>query len=142
MQNSEVNPELIIVAIARIGLIAVATALSACNGFGSLLTVLVFSDHESTRMWVSIYLPATLWIMAIICYWLPRFGFVTYAVILVISILLCINPTHLNDICLGLYGCSDNLRFAIVGGALLLVNFFIPRRGAPMDSVRNSRTDI
>ena len=128
MQNSEVNPELIIVAIARIGSIVVATALSAFNGNLSLLTVLVFSDHESTRMWVSICLPATLWIVAIICYWFPKSGFAAYAVILAASILVCVNPMYRDNICFAAYRCSDDLRFAIAGGAFLLVNFFIPKK--------------
>jgi len=110
----------------HIALIFVATALGAFNGFLSILSVLVFSDHESTIMWLSIYLPVTLWIIAIICFWFPKSGFLAYAIILVTSIFLCVNPIHRNTSCTAWYGCSDNLRFALLGGTLLFVNIFVP----------------
>jgi hypothetical protein len=117
IQNSKVH----------IALIFVATVLSAFNGFLSILSVLVFSSHESIRMWALIYLPATLWVIALVCYWFPKSGFATYAVILATSILLCVNPMHRDSVCAAEYQCSDNLRFAILGGVLLLVNLFMPK---------------
>jgi hypothetical protein len=114
----------------HVGLIVVATLLSAFNGLLSVLSVLVFSGHESTRLWVSIYLPAVLWFIALVCLWLPRSGFAGYVVVLVTAILLCANPMHRNNPIAALYQCSDNLRFALVAGALLLVNLFIPRRAS------------
>lgn len=112
---------------ANILLILSAVALSAFNGWLSVLSVLVFSGNESTRLWASIYLPATLWILAIVCWWFPKAGFVTYAVILGSSIFLCIGPLHHVHFFKALAQCPDNLRFALIGAALLLVNVFVPR---------------
>jgi hypothetical protein len=112
----------------HIALIFLAVGLSAFNGFLSILTVLVFSGNESTKLWVSIYLPATLWIIALICYKFPKSGFAAYAVILATSILLCVNPMLTNNPCTVWYQCSDDLRFAILGGTLLLANLFMQRR--------------
>lgn len=114
----------------HVGLIALATLLSAFNGLLSILTVLVFSGHESTRLWVSIYLPAVLWVIALICFWLPKSGFAAYVAVLVTAILLCANPMHRDNPAAALYQCSDNLRFALIAAALLLVNLFIPRRAS------------
>lgn len=112
----------------HVGLIVTATLLSAFNALLSVLTVLVFSGHESTRLWVSIYFPAVLWVIALACFWLPRSGFTAYMVVLVAAILFCANPMQRDNPAAALYQCSDNLRFALIAGALLLVNLFIPRR--------------
>ena len=108
-------------------LIILATLLCAFNGLLSILTVLVFSGHESTRLWVSIYLPAALWVFALACFWLPRSGLVTYTVVLAIAIFLCANPMHRDNPGAAWYQCSYNLRFAILGAVLLLANLFVPR---------------
>ena len=118
----------------HVALIVVAAILSAVNGFGSILTVLVFSGQESARLWVSIYLPAALWIVAIICFWFPKSGFAAYTIILASSILLAANPLHSVNPFASLYLCSWNLRFAIWGGAPLLVNLFVP--GTVVDNTR------
>jgi hypothetical protein len=115
---------------ASIGLIVAATLLSAFNGLLSILTVLVFPGHESTRLWVSIYLPAGLWVIALACLWFPKSGFAVCAVILFTAILLCVNPAHRDNLGAALYQCSNNLRFALIGGALLLVNLFVPKRAS------------
>lgn len=111
-------------------LVILAALLSAFNGLLSILTVLVFSGHESTRLWVSIYLPASLWLFALACLWLPKSGFTAYVVILATAILLCANPMHRDNPGAAWYQCSYNLRFALLGGALLLANLFVPRRAA------------
>jgi hypothetical protein len=112
---------------ANILLILFAVALTALNGWSSAFTAFVFRGDESTRLWASIYLPATLWIPAIACWWLPKSGWITYAAILASSILLCVNPLHRDQVGATLIQCSDNLRFALIGAALLLVNVFVPR---------------
>jgi len=104
-------------------LVFLATALSAFNGFLSLLSELVFSDHESGVLWASIQLPAVLWIVAILCLKLPRSGSVIYLMIAATSIFLCANPAHHSSTPWKVWiQCADNLRFALVGGGLLLVN--------------------
>jgi len=115
---------------ANIALIVLATLLSLFNGFLSILTVLVFSEHESMRLWVMIYLPAALWVPGVCCIWLPKTGFITYLVILGTAIMLCVNPFHRADVSAALFQCSYNLRFALAGGLLLLVNTFVPREVA------------
>ena len=114
----------------HLSLIILAALLSAFNGFLSILTVLVFSGHESTRLWVSIYLPAALWLFAIACLWLPKSGFTAYAVILATAILLCANPMHRDNPSAAWYQCSYNLRFAILGVPLLFANLFVPREAS------------
>lgn len=110
-------------------LIFMAFALSAFNGFMSLLAPLGFCYRfASTMQRLSIYPPAALWIAAVICFWLPRSGFVAYVIILGASILLCIDPTVSGNICYTVYQCFSDLRFAIYGGALLLVSLLIPRK--------------
>ena len=108
-------------------LIVLATLLSTFNGLLSILTVLVFSGHESTRLWVSIYLPAALWIPALICFRLPKSGFIAYALLLAAAILLCVNPLNQDNPAAAWQQCSYNLRFALLGGVLLLANYFTPR---------------
>ena len=111
-------------------LIIVATLLSAFNGLLSILTVLVFSGHESTRLWVSIYLPAGLWVLALACLWFPKSGFAAYVLVLVTAILLCTNPMHRDNPYAALYQCSNNLRFALLAAVLLLLNLFASRKSA------------
>lgn len=119
---------------ANITLIVLAALLSAFNGLLSILTVLVFSGHESTRLWVMIYLPAVLWIPALGCLKMPKVGFVTYAVILASALFLCVNPLHRADISAALGQCSYNLRFALIGAVLLLINVFLPRQTESVES--------
>jgi hypothetical protein len=121
---------------ANVTLTILATLLSAFNGFLSILTVLVFSGHESTRLWVSIYLPAALWVLALACFRLPRSGFVAYTVILAIAIFLCANPMQRDNPSAALYQCSYNLRFAILGAALLLANLFVRREASSEAQLR------
>lgn len=75
-------------------LVFLATVLSAFNGVLSLLSVLVFSGHESRVTRASIQLPGVLWIVSIVCFKLPRSGFVIYLLLAAISIFLCANPAH------------------------------------------------
>jgi hypothetical protein len=115
---------------AHVVLIVLATLLSAFNGLLSILTVLVFSGHESTRLWASIYLPAGLWVFALACFWVPRSGLLVYAIVLATAILLCANPMHRDNPAAAWYQCSYNLRFALLGAALLLANLFVPREAS------------
>lgn len=108
-------------------LILFAVSLSLFNGFFSALSGMVFSGNERTSLLVSIYVPAALWIPAIACWWLPKSGFVTYAVILGSAIFLCVDPFHQSHIRAALVQCSVDLRFALAGAALLFVNVFVPR---------------
>ena len=114
-------------------LIVAATVLAAFNGFLSRLSVLVFSDHESDRMWASIYLPMVLWIAALASLKFPRSALVAYVALLLGSIILCVDPLHhLGAFSGGWMQCADNLRFAIAGEVLLGVNFaFAERRETP-----------
>jgi hypothetical protein len=107
--------------------IVLATLLSVFNGLLSILTVLIFSGHESTRLWLVVYLPAFLWIPALACFRLPRIGFAAYAVILGTAILLCVNPFHRDNVGIAFQQSFYDLRFALIGVALLLVNIFVPR---------------
>jgi len=97
----------------HVSLIVLAIILSFVDGWLNLLSVLVFSGHESTRMWSSIELPAALWVPAVCSYWFPRTGLSTYAVILGASILLCVNPFHNVNVSGALFQCSDDRRFAL-----------------------------
>lgn len=110
-------------------LVLLAALLSAFNGFLSLLTVLVFSGHESSRLWASIYLPTVLWIAALSCYKLPRTGFIAYTTLLAASLFLCADPIHHAITGSVVWEqCASNLRFALFGGGLLLVNLAVPKR--------------
>lgn len=115
---------------ANVVLILLAAVLSAFNGLLSILSVLVFSGHESTRLWMQIYLPAMLWIPALGCFWLRKAGFITYAVVLATAIVLCVNPFYRSNTGAAWQQCSYNLRFALIGGVLLLVNLFVRREEA------------
>ena len=104
-------------------LVFLATVLSAFNGLLSLLSVLVFSGHESAATRASIQLPCVLWIVSIVCLRLPRSGFVIYLLLAAISIFLCANPAHHSPTPWKVWiQCAHNLRFALGGGGLLLVN--------------------
>jgi len=104
-------------------LVFLATVLSAFNGLLSLLSVLVFSGHESGVTRASIQLPCVLWIVSIVCLKLPRSGFVIYLLLAAISIFLCADPAHDSFTPWNVWiQCAHNLRFALVGGGLLLVN--------------------
>jgi hypothetical protein len=74
------------------------------------------------------YLPAVLWIPALGCLEMPKAGFVTYVVILASALFLCVNPIHRADISAALGQHSYNLRFALIGAALLLINVFLPKQ--------------
>jgi len=110
----------------HIALIFAAFLLSALDGLIIILAALMFSYLGSPRIWEPIYFPTTLWIPAIICFWFPRAGFAAYAVILAVSIILLVDPMSYGSF-RAWYRCSEDLRFAILGCALLLVNIFIPR---------------
>jgi hypothetical protein len=43
------------------------------------------------------------------------------------SILMCANPLDRDQVGAALIQCADNLRFALIGAALLLINVFVPR---------------
>jgi uncharacterized membrane protein len=111
--------------LASVLLILLATLLSAFNGLMSLVSDMLFSAHESSRMWASIELPALLWILALSCFKFPKGGFIAYATVLTASIFLCVNPFYSENIGAACYQCTDDRRFALIGGALLLVNAFI-----------------
>jgi hypothetical protein len=74
-------------------LVIVATALSAWDGVFNLLSVLVFSGHEKALTWWSIYLPATLWAIALVAYKLPRAGLGVYLLTLLTAITFCVDPS-------------------------------------------------
>ena len=104
-------------------LVLLATVLSAFNGFLSLLSLLVFSAHESGVTRASIQLPSVLWIAAMLCLKLPRSGFIIYLLLAATSIFLCANPMHHTSTAWRVWvQCADNLRWALAGGGLLLVN--------------------
>lgn len=117
--------------MASVLLILLATLLSAFNGLMSLVSDVLFSAHESSRMWASIELPAVLWILALSCFKYPKGGFITYAAVITASIFLCVNPLYSENVGAACYQCSDDRRFALIGGALLLVNVFIRKAGGP-----------
>ena len=75
-------------------IVLAAAVLSAWDGITNILSVLVFSSHESSRLWVSIYLPATLWLIALSCFRVPRFGATLFIVVWLTSVLLCFDPLH------------------------------------------------
>ena len=104
-------------------LVALAFFLSAFNAFLSIGLVMVFSGREGTIDWIQIYLPALLLIIAACCYRFPRKGLLIYAVVLIVSILLCVRPTDRKRAGVTHWeACAYNLRFAILGGALLIIN--------------------
>jgi hypothetical protein len=106
-----------------INLMVAATLLSAFDGVLSLLSVLIFSDHESTRLWASIIVPAFLWIPALTCFKFPRAGLAVFLLLVGIAVALG-NSWH-------------NLRFALIGGALLLVNLsFLKRSSATVPNLK------
>jgi hypothetical protein len=113
----------------RISLIIGATLLSAFNGILSMLTVLIFSDNESTRLWASIVLPAFLWITALACFKFRLPGAIGFFLLLGIALFLCVDPLHhVGVVTVRCRGCASNLRFALLGGALLLINLVLPGR--------------
>ena len=117
--------------MASVLLILLATLLSAFNGLMSLVSDMLFSVHESSRMWASIELPAVLWIFALSCFKYPKGGFITYATVLTASVFLCVNPLYSENIGAACYQCTDDRRFAIFGGVLLLANAIIRQLARP-----------
>jgi high-affinity Fe2+/Pb2+ permease len=113
-------------------LVILAVLLSAFNGLLSVLSVMVFSGKEGALSWASIYLPAVLWIVAAFCYKFPRSGLLSFAVVVLISLALCVGLfSHAQVAVAQWQTCSYNLRFAVVGGMLLIVNLFLPRTSTP-----------
>ena len=109
-------------------LVVLATLLSAFTGLVSVLAVMVFTGHESNLMWVTIYLPAILWIAAALCYKFPRFGLLFYLVLLMASLILCVAPFNHPNVQIARWkACADGLRFALIGAALLIVNLAISK---------------
>jgi hypothetical protein len=100
--------------------------MSAFNGFMSVLSVLVFSGHETLRMWIAIYLPATLLMPAAMCLPFPRLGVAIYALLLATSSALCA-ATHIDNMT-AWSACADNLRFDFAAGGLLLISAIVPWR--------------
>lgn len=58
-----------------------AVVVSMFNAGLSMLSPLIFSDHESTLMWATVYAPAILWIPAAFSLSCPRGGLIAYAVL-------------------------------------------------------------
>ena len=113
---------------ASVVLVVIATLLSALDGVLSLLSTLVFSNHESGRLWASIIVPAFLWVTALICLKFPRGGVVSFLLLFGMSVTLCADPfRHLGVESVRWTHCTLNLGFALLGGVLLLVNAFLPR---------------
>lgn len=109
-------------------LVILAVLLSAFNGLVSVLTVMVFSGHESSRMWISIYVPAFLWVIACFCYKFPGIGLFTYAAVLALSVFLCVAPfSHAHTGVAQWQACCYNLRFAIAAFVLLTINATIAK---------------
>jgi hypothetical protein len=107
----------------RIVLVILAVLLSAFDGILNMLSVLVFTGNESGLVWLSIKLPAVLWIAALACLKFPRGGLVVFVVVLLGACFLCVDPMHHSHEGLGPWKqCASNLRFAFAGGALLLVS--------------------
>jgi hypothetical protein len=104
-----------------------ATLLSAFNGLLTAFSVMVFSGKESPWMWVSIYLPALLWIAAALCYKFPRSGLLSFTLLIAISLALCVGLSSHPQTGAAWAGCAYSLRFALVGGVLLVVNIFLTR---------------
>jgi hypothetical protein len=106
-------------------LVLLAVLLSAFNGFLNLMSEMVFSGHESTRMWASIYVPAILWLPALGCFKFARSGVVIYAVVCAAAVLLCVDPFREGPVYWA--QCIDNVRFSLYGGVLLLINAGLPK---------------
>jgi len=104
-------------------LVTAAVLLSAFQGWLSNLGVLVFSAHESWRMWASIYAPAFVFLAAPFCYKFPRGGFIAYVAAFAMSLLLCVNPFGARPAPWA--DCMEGLRFGMYGGVLLLIDFVI-----------------
>jgi hypothetical protein len=92
-----------------------------------MLTVLVFSGHESLRLWTYIYLPGILWLISLACLRFPISGSATYLSVLVFAILLCVDPANGKIEAAVFHQCCDNLRYAIFAVALLIVNALVSR---------------
>lgn len=107
-------------------LVILAALLSAFNGVLSVLSMMMFSGHESTQTWVSIYVPAVLWVAAAICYKFPRIGLFAYILLLLIALVLCVGLfSHAQTGVAQWLACAYNLRFVLVAGALLILNVTI-----------------
>jgi hypothetical protein len=110
-------------------LVFLATALSVWDGVFNLLSVLVFSGHEKALTWWSIYLPASLWAIALVAYRFPRTGVSAYLLILLTAITLCVDPfSHSGEGIKPWLACSSNVRMACIGAVLLLVNMVLQSR--------------
>jgi hypothetical protein len=114
-RNSELNWALVLL----------ATGASAFNGVLGWLSVLIFSGQESYVTQMSIYVPLFLWPGAISCLKWPRIGLLFYLSLLGLAIMLCANPLHHGFRWNSLLHCTDNLRFAAFGAALLLLNALV-----------------
>ena len=114
----------------KAALVIIATVLSAFNGFLSMLSVLVFSSHESGTLWASIYLPTTLWLIALSCFRYPRVGAVAFCVVWFACVVLCFGPIHHSLHESGWKQCADNLSFALFAGVLLLINTVISKQSS------------
>jgi hypothetical protein len=114
----------------RTTLVVIATLLSLFNGWLSVLSVLVFSSHESSILWASIYLPITLWLISLACLKFPRTGATVFTLMWIACVVLCFDPMHHSIHEVGWEQCADNLRFSLLGGILLLINAAIPKQGA------------
>ena len=113
----------------RLGLITIAVALSVFNGIFSLLTVLVFAEHESAPQWISVILPAFLWLPALACAKFPRAGLLGFVILLGLALMIGVDPFHHQN-----SGWSpwmrglEDLRFAVLGALLLLLNLVFLHR--------------
>lgn len=110
-------------------LVIIATALSAWDGVFNLLSVLVFSGHEKAITWWSIYLPGSLWVIALLAWKFPVMATSAYNVILLTAIFLCVDPfSHPGEGLKPWLACSSNVRMACIASALLIVAMLIQVR--------------
>ena len=109
-------------------LVVLASLLSGFNGVLSIGLVMVFSGHEGLLSWVAIYAPVSLFIVAACSYRFPRKGLLIYAALLITSILLCVGPTNRTRAGVAHWlACTYNLRFAVLGCGLLIINAAVTR---------------
>lgn len=123
--------------VLQLSLIVVAAILSVFNGALSLLTTLVFSDHESVSLWIAIILPALLWLPALTCIRFPLAGFLVFVILLSSSVFLGVNPVHYHTVGLTPWMSRlEDLRFAVLGAGLLFANLILSNKGRKSQKYR------
>ena len=111
----------------RLLLILVAAGLSLFDGLVSSFVGMALQVTEGSALWYSIYLPITLWVVALTCLKIPRIGAVAYVLICFSCVALCCDPWHYSWHAAHWGQCLDNHRWSVIGGVLLIVNAIVPR---------------